>query len=65
MIDADALTLESKLADIGVDSFSLVELIFVAEEEFGIKVPIDALSVTTVKDVVGVIGRQIVARPSA
>ena len=49
----------ARLADIGIDSFSLIELVFVAEEEFKVKIPIEGLKVTTVGDVVEVIDRRI------
>jgi acyl carrier protein len=56
-VDAGQLEPDAKLADIGIDSFSLIELVFVAEEEFGIKIPIEGLQVTTVGDVLAVIER--------
>ena len=61
-IDPEKLSMDTKLSDVGVDSFSLVELIFVAEEEFDIKVPFDGLAVSTVRDVIALIGRQILLR---
>jgi acyl carrier protein len=54
-VDPALLTPEARLADIGIDSFSLIELVFLAEEEFDIKIPIDKLQVTTVGDVIDVI----------
>lgn len=56
-VDPDKLALDSRLSDVGVDSFSLVELLFVAEEEFNIKIPFDGLNVDTVRDVVNLISR--------
>jgi acyl carrier protein len=56
-VDPNQLVPAARLADIGIDSFSLIELVFVAEEEFGIKIPIDGLQVTTVDDVLAVIER--------
>lgn len=58
-VDPKSWELNARLSEIGVDSFSLIELVFIAEEEFGIKVPIDGISVTTVKDVVVTISKQI------
>ena len=52
---------DARLADIGMDSFSLIELIFIAEEEFGIRIPVEALAVSTVGDVLEVISRRISA----
>jgi acyl carrier protein len=54
-VDPALLQANARLADIGVDSFSLIELVFIAEEEFGIRVPLDDLEVKTVGDVLDVI----------
>jgi acyl carrier protein len=56
-VDPRQFVPEARLADIGIDSFSLIELVFVAEEEFGIKIPIEGLQVTTVDDVLNVVER--------
>lgn len=56
-VDPDQFVQDARLADIGIDSFSLIELVFVAEEEFGIKIPVDGLQVTTVGDVLAVVER--------
>jgi acyl carrier protein len=56
-VEPDQLVPEARLADIGIDSFALIELVFVAEEEFRIKIPIEGLQVTTVDDVLDVIER--------
>lgn len=56
-VDPHQFVPEARLADIGIDSFSLIELVFVAEEEFGIKIPIEGLQVTTVDDVLNVVER--------
>ena len=58
-VDPASLTLDAKLADIGIDSFSLIELVFVAEEEFGIKIPMEGLRPVTVGDVVAVIEQNV------
>ena len=50
---------DAQLADIGIDSFSLIELVFVAEEEFKVKIPFEGLKVKTVGDVIEVIERRI------
>ena len=64
-VDPDVLALDAKLAEVGIDSFSLVELMFVAEEEFNIKLPFDGLTVSTVGDVIALIDRQIADQRSA
>lgn len=58
-IDPCLLTPHAVLADIGIDSFSLIELVFLAEEEFSISIPLDGLTVKTVGDVLEIIERQI------
>jgi acyl carrier protein len=59
-VDPDALELDARLADIGVDSFALIELVFVAEEAFGIKIPMESIRPVTVGDVVDVIEQNLV-----
>ena len=58
-VDPAALRLDAKLADIGIDSFSLIELVFVAEEAFDIKIPMEDIRPATVGDVVAVIERNL------
>ncbi len=58
-VDPITLTADAKLSEIGIDSFALIELVFLAEEEFNIKIPFEGLEVETVADVVDVIQRQI------
>ncbi len=60
-VDPAALTREASLADIGIDSFSLIELVFLAEEEFGITINVEGLEVITVGDVVDVIHKKVAA----
>lgn len=58
-VDPARLTLDAKLADIGVDSFALIELVFLAEEEFKIAIPFEGLTVNTVGDVVAAIAQHV------
>lgn len=60
-VDPALMQPEAQLADIGIDSFALIELVFLAEEEFGIKIPVEGLEVKSVSDVLDVIGARIVA----
>ena len=60
-VDPAVLTPDALLADIGIDSFSLIELVFLAEEEFKIKIPFEGLEVKTVGDVVDVIEQNVAA----
>ena len=63
-VDVSRFSPDARLADIGLDSFSLIELVFLAEEEFGIRIPVEGLSVRTVGDVLEVISSRI-GTPSA
>jgi acyl carrier protein len=58
-VDPELLVPEARLADIGIDSFSLIELVFLAEEEFKIKIPVEGLEVKTVGDVIDVIASRL------
>ncbi len=58
-VDLARFSPEARLSDIGVDSFSLIELVFLAEEEFGIRIPFEGLSVNTVGDVLDIISQRI------
>ena len=60
-VDPALLVPGAVLADIGIDSFALIELVFVAEEEFGIKIPLEGLQVHTVDDVLAVVLQRIAA----
>ncbi|MCH8467525.1 MAG: acyl carrier protein [Roseinatronobacter sp.] len=42
LIEASELTLQCRLADLGIDSLGLVECIFGIEEAFGVSVPFNA-----------------------
>ena len=54
-VDPARLQPDARLADIGIDSFALIELVFLVEEEFRITIPIEGLAVDTVSDVLDVI----------
>jgi acyl carrier protein len=58
-VDPTLLSPTAKLTDIGIDSFSLIELIFLVEEEFGITINFDQFSVNTVGDVLEIIAGRI------
>ena len=60
-IDPALLQPEANLLDIGIDSFSLIELVFLAEEEFKVQIPFEGLTIKTVSDVLDVIQQQIAA----
>jgi acyl carrier protein len=54
-VDPAQMQPDAQLADIGIDSFALIELVFVAEEEFRVRIPVEGLNVRTVSDVLDVI----------
>ena len=58
-VDMARFSPEARLSDIGLDSFSLIELVFLAEEEFGIRIPVEGLTVNTVGDVLDVISQRV------
>jgi acyl carrier protein len=60
-IDPALLQPEAELSAIGIDSFSLIELVFLAEEEFKVDIPLEGLTVKTVNDVLDVIQQQVAA----
>lgn len=51
------------LAELGLDSFQFIELVFVIEEEFGVKIDLDNLHVKTVQDVIDIVVERIAATP--
>lgn len=56
-MDASALTLDATLESLQIDSLDTFDIIFAAEEKFGIKVPNDEVEIKTVGDVVSLIDR--------
>ncbi len=60
-IDPTTLVPNARLAEIGIDSFALIELVFLAEEEFGVRIPMDQVEAKTVADIVAIIGRAVPA----
>lgn len=51
-IDAQSITPQSKLTELGLDSLDIFDIIFQAEDKYGIKVPNPSEEITTVDDVV-------------
>ena len=58
-VDPAQLSPDARLVEVGIDSFSLIELVFLAEEEFNIKIPVESLKVNTVGDVLDVIANRV------
>lgn len=53
----DEIKLDSTLETLEIDSLDTFDIIFDAEEKFGIKVPNEEVAITTVGDVVALIDR--------
>lgn len=51
-IDPQTIVSDSKLNELGLDSLDVFDIIFQAEDAFGIKVPNPSEEITTVQDVV-------------
>ena len=68
-LDPGALTLKARLEDLGVDSLGMAELIFNVEDEFDLKLPDVAVTLSTFGEVVryiddAVAAQRAVATPS-
>ncbi|MBA3696349.1 MAG: acyl carrier protein [Methylotenera sp.] len=61
-LDADKLTEDARLEDLGIDSLGMAELLFNLEDEFGLTLSDDAATLTTFGDVVRFIDKLIAAR---
>ena len=55
--DPAQLTPEARLADLGIDSFTLLELIFEFEESWNISIPNDTETPETVQDLIDFVER--------
>ena len=51
-VDPAKLTLHAPLAELGIDSLGMVELLFIVEDEFGVKLPPDTESLSTLDEAV-------------
>lgn len=61
---AETLQPEARLDELGIDSLSVMELLFKIEEEFGIRVPNDQVALETIDDIVRYVN-DLVARQAA
>ncbi len=55
--DPASITPDATFATLDIDSLDTFDIIFDAEEKFGIKVPNEQVAITTVQDVVDLIDR--------
>lgn len=64
-IDADRLTPEARLEDLGLDSLAVMEMVFTIEDEFHIKAAPEQATLATVGDVVAYVDRLIAEQGGA
>jgi acyl carrier protein len=64
-IDSSTIKPESTLTDIGLDSLDTFDIIFDAEDKFGIKVPNDQVNVSTIQDVVNLFDKLLAEKTAA
>ncbi len=65
--DPTLVTPDARLETLGIDSFTLLELIFEFEEQYGVSIPNDTQTPETVQDLLNLIARfrqQAEAKPS-
>lgn len=60
-LDQKTITPQSKLTELGLDSLDIFDIIFQAEDKYGIKVPNPSEEITTVEDVVNMLNSLLVA----
>jgi len=63
-VKADAIRPEATLQDLGIDSLTVVEMIFDVSEKYGIDIPDERLKFTTLGEVVAVVDEFVAAKPS-
>jgi len=64
-VDAASIKPESTLTDVGLDSLDTFDIIFDAEDKFGIKVPNDQVNVSTIQDVVDLFDKLLAEKSAA
>jgi acyl carrier protein len=62
-VDPERFVPGATLADLGIDSFQFIELVFVAEEEYGIKIDLETLHAKKIEDMLDVIIAEIAKKP--
>jgi acyl carrier protein len=63
-VPLEAITPESHLDTLGIDSLGLVELMFELEDRLGVRLPEDFATPTTVSDVIAVVERFLQSQPA-
>ncbi len=55
----EALTPETQLETLGIDSLSVIEFMFNIEDEFKVKLPDERVEIKTIQDIANVVDRMI------
>lgn len=58
-VDVRELAPTALLTELGIDSFTLIEIVFAAEEEFGVSIKMDDVRMERVQDVVDAIATRL------
>lgn len=61
-VEASKASSEATMADLGLDSLSVAELLFDIEDEFGIEVDVDEASFSTLGEAIALVDRHIEAK---
>lgn len=61
-VEASKASPEATMADLGLDSLSVAELLFDIEDEFGIEVDVDEASFSTLGEAIALVDRYIEAK---
>lgn len=62
---AETLQPDARLDELGIDSLSVMELLFKIEEEFSIRIPNDQVALVTIRDVVSYVDHLIAQQTDA
>jgi acyl carrier protein len=61
-VKSEAIKPESTLQDLGIDSLTVVEMIFDVSEKYGIDIPDERLKFTTLGEVVAIVDEFVAAK---
>jgi acyl carrier protein len=61
-VKSETIKPESTLADLGIDSLTVVEMIFDVSEKYGIDIPDERLKFTTLGEVVAIVDEFVAAK---
>ncbi len=61
-VDPDAISPEATLTELGLDSLTIVELLFDVEDEFGIEVPEEAATFETLAEAAALVDELVQAK---